>query len=122
VTQPSSRAWVSIALVILLVALLGVGAFLIWKLSTRSASSANPAPAPSARVKGTLVVTSIPPDCLVYVNGRPYGTTPTRIQDLPLDEELTVRVKKDGYQDYLQPVKLTSGQATADIEAKLSKP
>jgi hypothetical protein len=114
--QPRSRSWLSLLLVVLLVLLCAAAGVILWQLYEEDKA---PAQTPPPATSGTLDTHSEPPGATVFVNGKPRGKTPLKLADLPLGEELTVRFELSGYQDYIQPVKLTTMQATAVVRARM---
>ncbi|NQT18399.1 MAG: PEGA domain-containing protein [Planctomycetes bacterium] len=67
--------------------------------------------------KGSIMVTSDPPGCNVYVNGRDEGITPLLIADLP-DDLYNIRVQKPNYAEYQETVEVADG-ADVKLHAEL---
>ncbi|MBN2495945.1 MAG: protein kinase [Deltaproteobacteria bacterium] len=119
---PSGSNWVGIAIIVLLALLVVVGCFIAYSLLMQDPEPRpGPAPAPDAVTRGTLHVESDPPGALVFVNGKERGRTPATVDDLPLGEELTVRLEKSGYERTIIPVQLSAQHHTAPIKSTLRK-
>jgi hypothetical protein len=85
------------------------------------AEGGDQAPPPAQQVvSGTLQLDSEPSGAEVYINGKAYGRTPIKAEDLPLDEELTVKFKKAGYEIHHIPVRLSKASAEASFTADLN--
>jgi cytoskeleton protein RodZ len=73
---------------------------------------------PVTAVSPVLVVTSNPPGARVVVDGIGRGTTPVRINYLPLGEK-TVRVVHDGYVSQEQSISLTAKRPAVTLHVEL---
>ena len=76
---------------------------------------------PPPEIPKGILVNEIPEGADIRINSRPEGTTPTAVRNLPLGEELTVRIEKDGYQPYITPVLLSADNPESSIKAVLKK-
>ncbi len=116
----SKKNWGMIAIVILLSLLVLVGAAILLMLwndrpthdTTRVATQVT---------KGSLHLDSKPQGADVFINGKHRGTTPLDTGDLPLDEELTIKFTKKGYEIYYLPVKLTSVKPNISTTVELQE-
>ncbi|MFZ5572355.1 MAG: PEGA domain-containing protein [Thermodesulfobacteriota bacterium] len=59
---------------------------------------------------GGLEVTSTPEEAEVYLDGKKFGQTPVTLQQVKKGER-TIVVKKEGYEDWEQKVKIASGES-----------
>lgn|GEM_PF-6307261 len=59
--------------------------------------------------KGSIMITSEPPECTVYVNSREEGITPLLLDDLP-DDLYEVRVHKANYSTHQQTIEVAGGE------------
>ncbi len=109
----SPTTWI---VLIILLALLAAAGFIILQIY-----ASRTAPAVEALEPGALTIESTPPGADVYVNGKPEGTTPATLRNLPMGEELTVRVEKDGHEPYLTPVLLKPREPGITLKAALKK-
>ncbi len=83
-------------------------------------SAANPWGAPVAS-NGTIAVSTTPSGARVSVDGKTYGSAPTRVE-LPLGDH-TIRVEADGYKTATRSVKLqTTKVVTVDVVLEASAP
>ena len=62
-----------------------------------------------ARSRGSLVIDSDPPGARVSVDGRPVGSTPLVLQDVPAGTHL-VRLEADGYQAWAWTARVVANQ------------
>jgi serine/threonine protein kinase len=112
--QSSLITWILVILLLLLIA--GAG-FILYQIY-----SEKPAPSPAKQVEsGTLLIESDPVGASVYVNGKPEGSTPAVIRNLPFNEELTIRLEKEGYEVLVTPVLLTDQKPESLLKATLKK-
>jgi len=126
VQTPTSKSkggsWLGIAIVILLAALVVVGGIIALMLFQQGEPAKDGAePAKVEKVFGTLKVSSKPDGASVFVNGKDHGKTPVTLSDLPLAEELTVRIEKRGYENVVLPIKVSKNRPTAPVNVTLSK-
>jgi hypothetical protein len=61
--------------------------------------------------RGTLVIESDPPGAEVTVSGRPVGSTPLVLKDLPVGS-CVVRVEADGYELWSTAARVVANQRT----------
>ncbi|MFA7230825.1 MAG: PEGA domain-containing protein [Victivallaceae bacterium] len=71
------------------------------------------------QVPGSLNITSNPAGAAVYINDRPYGSTPLKAAGL-MPAKYTVRIAKDGFDPASREVFVAAGQNT-DVEFNLSR-
>ncbi|RME25244.1 MAG: PEGA domain-containing protein [Deltaproteobacteria bacterium] len=118
--ESGARPALLVAAVVLLVALLGIGGWML--LETSEDGGAGGAARAVRQVRsGSLEIESVPAGASVYVNGEEKGATPLKLNDLPLGIELTVRLKKEGFEDFVRPVVLTGAMPRDKIRAELSR-
>lgn len=84
-----------------------------------AAPSTSSAPAQTAPDRGRLLVRSVPAGAEVMVAGRPRGTTPAAVRDLPFGT-YTVTVRRDGYTARSQRVTLTRSVPARELTLELS--
>jgi hypothetical protein len=84
---------------------------------------AAPAPAPAAsqaargaapardRFSGSLFVASNPPGARVFVDGRPFGTAPARIPEVPIGSHV-VRLELPSHRAWTTSIRVAAGQET----------
>lgn len=75
--------------------------------ATPPAVAAAVAPAPGFR--GSVVIESSPVGAHVFVNGRPVGSTPLELQDLPAGSR-AIRIEADGYQSWSSAIRVIADQ------------
>ncbi len=108
----------------LLILLLGLFAFYLWKSPNRTDKPTPARPtvqqAPEEAVEyGSLAIISTPPGATILINDVDAGmVTPARIEKLALGEEYQIRIKKQDYQDFTTTVAITN-QETINIQANL---
>jgi serine/threonine protein kinase len=82
-------------------------------------TSSSPAP---AEATGSLEIDTKPQGCSVWINGAERREiTPTKLDGLPLERELHVKLTKDGFEAHRATVKLTNDAPFKDVEAQLQK-
>lgn len=119
--QPAARrrgspvTWI---LLILLLLLIAGGGFILYNLY---AGQATGPPAAKTVESGTLLIESVPEGADVHINGKPEGATPLAVRNLPLGEELTVRIEKDGYDVFITPILLSAREPESTLKANLKK-
>ncbi len=69
--------------------------------------------------RGRLLVRSVPSGAQVLVAGRPRGTTPAAVRDLPFGT-YTVTVQRDGYASRSQRVTLTRGVPARELTLEMA--
>ena len=109
----------TLVVVVLLVALAAASVYILLQ-----SSSANDAVVDSQAVRptsGSLEVQSVPSGARITINGSDHGVTPARIEKLPLDLDMTLRLHKPGYEDLLMPVLLTADNHQQVIRARLNR-
>ncbi len=114
------KNWGMVIIVILLSLLVLVGAgilLVLWKDDSPHGSAQQV----TKVTKGSLHLESNPPGANVFINGKPRGKTPIDINDLPMDEELTVKLTKKGYEIYYLPIRLTSNRPSMTTKLVLQK-
>lgn len=79
-------------------------------------SAADPAPA-----QGHLRLESEPPGAEVSANGEHWGRTPVEQTGLPLDQELTLQFELQGYEVYVQRVRLSERERSASVRVELRR-
>jgi serine/threonine protein kinase len=94
-------------------------AFFVYRNSASLSASAPSAPAVAS---GRLEVSSDPPGARLFINGEESGVTPVVLNELPLERELTIRLEKEGYTAFLQPVILTRANPARTLDIKLARP
>ncbi len=100
----------------------GVIALMLFQQGEPVKDAAGPAKVETVeKVSGSLKVSSKPDGASIFVNGKDYGKTPAVLSDLPLGEELTVRIEKRGYENVVLPIKLSKNRPTAPVNVTLSK-
>jgi eukaryotic-like serine/threonine-protein kinase len=79
------------------------------------------APAPS-EANGSLEITSKPAGCSIWLNGdlKPV-VTPAKLDELPLDRELHIKLTKEGFEAYRTSAKLTKEAPFNEIVVELKK-
>jgi TonB family protein len=75
--------------------------------------------APAAPQIGTLTIESDPPEAFIAIGSRVIGQTPKTLDKQNVGK-FTVTLKKDGYLDYSETVRVKEGQTTT-ISAKLAE-
>ncbi len=60
----------------------------------------------------TLSISSTPLNAQVFINEVEKGYTPLSIEDLPVGQEMIIRIQLDGYDTYNQKITLTPGRNT----------
>ena len=70
-------------------------------------------------ITGMLIVTSIPPKAMLYIDGKEVGETPRRINTIPIGEH-SLSLKKDGYVTLQKTVTIEEGE-TLEMEEQLEK-
>ena len=74
--------------------------------------------APEAR--GAIEITTEPPGCAIWINGDLHKeVTPARIDNLPLDRELDVKLTRDGLEPHREAVTLTAAAPSATLSKKM---
>jgi len=66
---------------------------------------------PSMPFKGSLVLYSGPPGARAFVDGRPVGSTPVILADLPVGSRV-VRLEAEGYQTWSAAIRVIANQQT----------
>jgi serine/threonine-protein kinase len=69
---------------------------------------------------GSLEIVSRPGGCAVWINGaqRPE-VTPAKVEDLPLERELHIKLTKEGFEPYRVTARLTADAPFKDIDAQM---
>ena len=67
---------------------------------------------------GTLRITSVPPGADVFIKKKQVGTTPVTVSDLPLDSDVKLELRLDGFQKKRKRVRW-GGQTELDVNIKL---
>ncbi len=101
--------WPWLAVLTLLLALGGLGAYLLGR----------PEP-PVRRGPGVLLVESEPPGAAIWIDGeRRPERTPARIEHLPVETTYRVKLTRDGYQPHTVQVRPTEQQPEVTVRAEL---
>ena len=70
--------------------------------------------------KGSLDVKSTPDGCAIWINGDlREQVTPAKIENLPFNRELKLKLTKEGFEAYRESVTLTDGAANKAIAAEM---
>jgi serine/threonine-protein kinase len=73
-----------------------------------AAAHALPAPPSETAGKGSIEITTTPPGCAIWINGDlRKEVTPARIENLPFDREIDVKLTKEGLEPHREAVTLT---------------
>jgi eukaryotic-like serine/threonine-protein kinase len=89
------------------------------ELKAEAAITAAPVPEPAA-VKGWLDIKSNPAGCAIWINGDlRKETTPAKIENLPVGQELAVKLTREGLEAYREVVSLTDAARSKEINAEL---
>ncbi len=75
---------------------------------------------PAEVARGALDITTTPDGCAIWINGdlRPE-TTPAKIEKLPFNRALTIKLTKEGLEPYRDTVTLTDALPTKTITTEL---
>ena len=75
---------------------------------------------PAVAARGALAITTTPDGCAIWINGdlRPE-TTPARIEKLPFNRALTIKLTKEGLEPYHDTVTLSDALPTKTITTEL---
>jgi len=125
-TSPRKKVWLGLAVGLLVVGLAGVAALQLKGTAevgspeghSVSAPPGAPARAPAqrpavpAKAQISVALESQPPGARVYLNGRPRGETPVRLQLQRSSEPMELAVKLEGYLPH-------SERVTPDVDQKL---
>jgi len=106
-----------IVIIVLLLLMCAAGAYILVDLGGKK----NQVPSVQAATSGTLKVSSDPPGAEVTLRGQSHGMTPAIIESVPLDEDLTLRIEKKGYEVYIATIRLSATHATQEIDATLKQ-
>jgi hypothetical protein len=68
-------------------------------------------PLPVAKMEGSIYVDSRPRGARVLVDGRPMGTTPARIPDVPIGSHV-VRLELEDHRAFTESTRVAAGQET----------
>jgi len=111
------------------VLLLAAGLFILRKQDAapaehgaRAEASAAAAPAgPSAAApKGWIEIASDPPGCAIWINGDlRKEVTPAKIEQLPLDREIQVKLTREGLEPHRESLTLTEQAPSRAVSAKM---
>jgi len=93
-------------------------AFFIYRSGAFSSTEHPSAPAAAT---GRLEVNSDPPGAHLFINGQEMGVTPVVLKELPLERELTLRLEKEGYTVFFQPIILTRTNPARTLDIKLAR-
>lgn len=72
-------------------------------------------------LKGRVIVNSVPDKAEVYVGGQLKGETPATLDDFPINNRVTVSVKKEGYEIWSEVVELNEQITERTLVAVLQK-
>jgi len=102
------------------IAILGIGGFLGYKYIEGN-KNRNKKVVEVKKETGSVYIKSEPSNATILVNGEKYkGSTPTIVKDIPLNELVIIKIKKNGFTDIVKELTLKS-KKTQDIEVKLLK-
>lgn len=86
----------------------------------REAAAAQAASKPEVTPKGTLDLQSKPDGCSIWINGDlQKEVTPAKIEGLPLDRELEVKLTKEGLEAYREKLTLSKETPTKTVSTEL---
>lgn len=113
--------------IVLAAAVVGAGTFFAIRAS--SSDAASPAGAASSGVSalaadssGTLRIVTRPSEASIWINGSLRGEkTPSTIERLPRNTELSIEVTKEGFAPLRRKVTLTDGKPDEVIDADMSR-
>jgi len=91
-------------------------------LAAPKAAAVVPAPVPEVSATafyGALAVESEPAGAQVFVNGRPVGSTPLMLQEIPAGSRV-IRIVADGYAPWSSAIRVVASQQTT-IAATLKR-
>jgi serine/threonine-protein kinase len=111
---------------LLLVAVAGVG-FYVWRTNqaARAQAVAQPppaasAPAPEAEPKGSIKLESDPAGAAIWLNGDlRKEVTPATIDNLPVGQDIQVKLSKEGLESHRETIKLDKDGDTKTVTAKM---
>lgn len=69
---------------------------------------------------GSIVITSDPPEAMVYDGEKLLGMTPLKKKDLPLNKKLSLRVDKDGHTPWSTSITLDSDHKHQSVVVRLT--
>jgi len=72
-------------------------------------------------LRGRVIVNSVPDKAEVYVGGQLKGETPASIEDFPINERITVTVKKKDFEVWSEVVELSEEKTERTLVAILQK-
>ncbi|NMB75594.1 MAG: protein kinase [Myxococcales bacterium] len=109
--------WVTLVMVLLLG---GLGALWYFHQSEKPPDGSGKG-TPVASTLGKLHVESEPAGAEVFINGKSVGRAPLDVPDLPLNEDLTVRLELSGHEPFMAPVRLSAAHSQQDVKARLQR-
>jgi hypothetical protein len=118
--RPSGAKTLLLIMLVLLVAL-GLGALAYFSFFRERGGEQPPPKTGPAMTSGALHLESDPSEAAIFINGKPSGRTPADLGDLPLGEELTIRLEKDGYEVFVAPLHLSAARPKDTVKATLRK-
>ncbi|XYH99641.1 serine/threonine protein kinase [Sorangium sp. So ce1128] len=75
---------------------------------------------PAVEAKGWLEISSQPAGCAIWIDGDlRKETTPARIENLPLDREIRVKVTREGLEPYSETVTLDTERPSRSVSAAM---
>lgn len=99
----------------ILLVLLGIFAFLLWRSPSRQDQVSPPAvtrqPTEEVEEFGSLQIKTTPAGARIFINDENTGlVTPARVGQLSLGEEYQIRLEKENYRDFFKTVALTTAE------------
>jgi serine/threonine protein kinase len=86
--------------------------------AAEAAAAAMPQEAP--KLRGALEIATTPPGCAIWVNGDLRAeTTPAKVENLPLDTDLSIKLTKEGLEAYRETARLTEAAPTKTISTEM---
>ncbi|WP_437510035.1 serine/threonine protein kinase [Sorangium sp. So ce1099] len=75
---------------------------------------------PAAEAKGWLEISSQPAGCAIWIDGDlRKETTPARVENLPLDREIRVKITREGLEPYGETVTLDAERPSRSVSAAM---
>jgi serine/threonine-protein kinase len=131
--QPAKKSFTGVIVAVVGVALLGTAGFLFMQKQARDQAAANSerdtrdrearekaAGDTAAESRGSLEITTKPDGCAIWINGdlRPE-MTPAKIEKLPFNRKLELKLTKEGLEAYRESVTLSDTLPSKKIDAEM---